>query len=170
MLIFSVGMAVVSALAGAALAFSICAKRLRAVENQCFEIYRRIDETKSQVNGTRTGIFALSESFHAARLEMTKMEDARKNEAEGWLTVDAETAKSLSNLHKETERMSRALSILLSREDAAEAVRRIEQMLKEAPDVLTAEGEAARSKAMEDGIASILAYTAGKVPGVELTL
>lgn len=51
------------------------------------------------------------------------------------------------------------------RKDASEAVRRIEQLLTEAPGMLSAEEEAAMSKAMEEGISNLLGYSVGKGPG-----
>lgn len=49
-------------------------------------------------------------------------------------------------------------------------LRTLEKLLEDSPAVLSREREDSMNKAMEEGISSILGYTAGKVPGVKLRL
>lgn len=63
-----------------------------------------------------------------------------------------------------------SLETLLRREDAAEAVKDLEALLKAAPPPLAQNEEARLSRAVEEGMANILQYAAGKVPGVEVHL
>lgn len=83
-------------------------------------------------------------------------------QANAWLASEADTVKSLSGLWKESQRQTAALQSLLGRGDASEAVNRLAQMLEDSPAALSREQESALSKAMEEGISSILGYTAGK--------
>lgn len=59
---------------------------------------------------------------------------------------------------------------LLERGDAAEEVKRLRALLEDSSAVLDQERDSAMSKAMEEGIANIIGYAAGKAPGVELRL
>lgn len=96
------------------------------------------------------------------RRELAGMEKRAKTEAEAFLAVEADTAKSLSGLWKETSRQTAALEALLAREDAAETLKRLEERLEDAPGILDREQESALSKAMEEGITNLLQYSAGK--------
>lgn len=89
---------------------------------------------------------------------------------DGCLSYGAETVKTLGVLWNESERQAEALQSLPARDDVSALVKKLEAMLEDSPAGLCPEREAAMSKAMEEGIASILAYTSGKAPGVELRL
>lgn len=164
MLILLVGLAVVAAFAGAALAFAICVARFKIAQKQNLEILRGINETRSIIDAMNTCILNISCDFNEIRLGLTRMEDARRADAEARLSADAETVKSFDQIWTGLEQLMEALFTLLKREDLSEGIRRIEQLLTEVPGVLTAEDEAAMSKAMEEGISNLLGYSVGKGP------
>lgn len=113
---------------------------------------------------------SLASILNELRRDLAGMEDQRKKDAEA---LEAQRKKNMETLLAEQGATAGAFRMVLekmnempSRQDLAEAFKQLE----ESPAGLTPEQETAMSKAMEDGIASILAYTSGKVPGVELRL
>lgn len=138
----------------------------------------KADERHAELVGKAA---ALASILNELRRDLAGMEDRRRkgteelrkeifNRFDGCLSYGAESVKTLGGLWNESEKQTAALQSLLAREDSAEALKQLRALLEDSPAVLSREQEAAMSKAMEDGIASIMAYTSGKVPGVELHL
>ena len=104
-------------------------------------------------------VAALASNLNELRRDLAGMEDQRKKDMETLLAEQGTTAGAFRMVFEKMNEMP-------SRQDLAEAFKQ-----SEGPTAgLSPEQETAMSKAMEDGIASILAYTSGKVPGVELRL
>ena len=95
----------------------------------------------------------------------------------GWFQVlngaavdlNHQQVKTLEALKRLPE-MAEGVQALLARDAASEVVERLEKLLVDAPEKLSAEQESQLSRYMDEGIASIMSYAAGKVPGVELRL
>ena len=104
-------------------------------------------------------VAALASNLNDLRRDLAGMEDQRKKDMETLLAEQGTTAGAFRMVFEKMNEMP-------SRQDLAEAFKQSE----EPTAGLSPEQETAMSKAMEDGIASILAYTSGKVPGVELRL
>lgn len=63
---------------------------------------------------------------------------------------------------KPLEKLASDVDTLLARDVASEIVEQMEQRLKDAPSVLSAQEEVQLSRAMEEGLASILGYSPGR--------
>ena len=141
-------------------------------------VFRDVGQLLGEAKASLTGVNASqTELMH----KLVRMDEQRKKGTEelrkeffaqldGCLSYGAETVKSLGTLWNESERQTAVLQSLLAREDASESLKKLQAMLEESPSVLSRDQEGAMSKAMEEGISSILGYTAGKAPGVEFRL
>lgn len=131
----------------------------------------KAEERQAELGGTIRG---LSSVLTALRRNLTEMEAKRKEDA---AAMEAQRKKDMETLLTELETATGAFRMVFekmeempSRQDLEKPLKRLEAMLEDSPAGLGPEREAAMSKAMEEGIASILAYTSGKAPGVELRL
>ena len=113
---------------------------------------------------------ALSSMLNELRRDLTGMEDRRKKDA---TALEAQRKKDMETLLTEQGTTAGAFRMVFekmnempSRQDLAEAFKQLEEL----PDIARRDQEGAMSKAMEEGISSILGYTAGKAPGVEFRL
>ena len=91
--------------------------------------------------------------------DLEGMQAQRKKDIETLLAEQGTTAGAFRMVFEKMNEMP-------SRQDLAKSFKQSE----EPTAGLSQEQETAMSKAMEEGISSILGYTAGKVPGVELRL
>lgn len=139
----------------------------RELRRQC----AKAEERQAELGGTIRG---LSSVLAALRRNLTEMEAKRKEDA---AAMEAQRKKDMETLLTELETAAGAFRMVFekmeempSRQDLEKHLKRLEAMLEDSPAGLGPEREAAMSKAMEEGIASILAYTSGKAPGVELRL
>lgn len=140
--------------------------------------FRGVGQLLGEAKASLTGVNASQAELMHKLVRMDEQrrkgtEELRKElfaQLDGCLSYGAETVKTLGTLWNESERHTAALQSLLAREDVSELVKKLKAMPEEPTAGLSPEQETAMSKAMEDGIASILAYTSGKVPGVELRL
>lgn len=137
------------------------------------EIRGYLRTTDDRVSGLGTLTHGMSASLDALRRDLSEIEALRKEDAAAWMAEDARTVDALQGVFSRLEALPKLeadVAALLERDAASEIVKRLEAQLREAPEFLSADDESRRSRTMEEGISSILAYTAGKVPGVELRL
>lgn len=119
-------------------------------------VFRGVGQLLGEAKASLTGVNASqAELMH----KLVRMDEQRKKDMETLLTEQGTTAGAFRIVFEKMNEMP-------SRQDLTEAFKQ----LSDSPAVLSREQEGAMSKAMEEGISSILGYTAGKVPGVELRL
>lgn len=128
-------------------------------EERHAEQVRKVDALSSMLNDLLRDLYEIEARRKKATGELSKEIYAR---FDGCLSYGAETVKTLGGLWEVSERQTAALQTLLGRADASETVKRLEEMLKNAPDVLSLEDETRLSRSMEEGISNLLQYQVGK--------
>lgn len=145
----------------------------REIQRDCVGLKKQISQVNERICSARgDAVIILGQLSETTKIVRDLDEKFKKN-AEAIVAEEARTGEALRSIWEILDvlpGLEQDMDTLLNRNDGSEIVKQLGALMKQSSDTLSRDDEVRLSKSMEEGMANLLQYAAGRAPGVEVRL